>query len=70
MTLTKAFRAAIKDDKVKMNLALEIGVTYITLQRWLTKDNEKFATLKNIAAIQKITGLRQKQIFEPIKEVA
>ena len=69
MTLTKAFRAAIKDDKVKMNLALEIGVTYITLQRWLTKDNEKFATLKNIAAIQKITGLRQKQIFEPSKEV-
>jgi hypothetical protein len=63
--VTQKFREAIKNDNVKMDLAKEIGIAYPTLHRWLRNDNEKFATLKNIVAITKITGLTESEIFEP-----
>lgn len=64
MKISEKFRTAIKSEETKMLLALEIGIAYGSLQRWLIYDNEKLATLRNIAAITKVTGLVEGDIFE------
>lgn len=64
MKISEKFRTAIKSEETKMLLALEIGIAYGSLQRWLIYDNEKLATLRNIAAITKVTGLVEEDIFE------
>ena len=64
MKLSKLFLEEISTDKVRLPLCVELGVSYDTLKRWMYYDNEKFATLKVIAAINKVTGLTQDEIFE------
>lgn len=68
MTISHEFKEAIKEDSVKCRLAPEIGISYSSLIRWITKDNSKFATLPVLAAIERITGLKQDQVFEPEPE--
>lgn len=68
MTITKKFRESIKNDQIKMELAKEIGVSYGSLTRWIYYDNDKFERLSIIAAITKVTGLTQDEIF--VSEVA
>lgn len=64
MKITKKFRQAIKSGQLKMRLCLELGITQDSLYRWLLYDNEKFAHLKVIKAVTKLTGLTQEEMFE------
>lgn len=64
MNISEKLKGKLDSRTARLHLAAECGVGYSTLTRWLLYDNEKFATLKNIAAIEKITGLKQEEIFE------
>ena len=64
MKLSEKLAKALMDDKTRMLFAIEVGVSYATIRRWIYEDHSKFATLKNIAALEKITALRQDEMFE------
>lgn len=64
MKLSKKLEALLSSDNVRLPLATEMKISYSTFNRWYYNDQEKFATLKNIAAIEKITGLKQEEMFE------
>lgn len=64
MKVSQLFREKLKGTSVKADLAKEIGVAYSTIVRWYYSQNEKFANLKVIEAIKKVTGLKQEEIFE------
>lgn len=66
MKPTRLFIDKIMNSRTQQELALELEVHFVTIRRWCDKEDwEKFATLKVIAAITKITGLTQDEIFEP-----
>lgn len=64
MRLSDKLRKCLSSDTVRLPLAIELGISYNTLYRWLYQDQEKFATLKNIEAITRVTGLTQDEMFE------
>ena len=70
MALSKILREKLTSDSVKMPLALEMGVAYSTLVRWMLDDQKRFETLDNIAAIEKITGLKQEEMFDNSENAA
>ncbi|MGV4405285.1 hypothetical protein ACQ1PF_09645 [Ornithobacterium rhinotracheale] len=64
MKVSQLFREKLKGTSVKADLAKEIGVAYSTIVRWYYYKNEKFARLDVVKAIEKVTGLNEKEIFE------
>ena len=64
MKVSKKFLESLKPDRIKSLLTLELDISRSTLNRWIQVENEKFAHLKVIEAITKITGLTQEEIFE------
>lgn len=63
MIITEKLKTALSKDSTRLPLASELGVSYSTLTRWVLYDNEKLATLKVIAAITKVTGMKQEEMF-------
>ncbi|HEX8575800.1 MAG TPA: hypothetical protein VF677_05860 [Flavobacterium sp.] len=68
MRLTAKAKEKLKNDRVKMEIALELGKSYLTLRRWInTKEEEvhdNITTKRSIEAIMKHTGLKENEIFE------
>ncbi|MRM94378.1 hypothetical protein D1Z98_05140 [Riemerella anatipestifer] len=64
MQVSKRLKEKLRPDKIKSALCLELDISRSTLNRWLSKENDKIANLIVIDAINKITGLTQEEIFE------
>ncbi len=64
MILSCKFKEALKEEPARLKLALELNVSYQTIYRWYKEDPERFATLKVIAAVEKVIGLRADELFE------
>lgn len=66
MTLTAIAKEKLGKDSVKMQIALELGKSYITMRRWINYEpvHENLTKKKSIEAIMKFTGLKEEDIFE------
>lgn len=64
MRLSPLALEKLKPASIQTKIAAELGVSYSAVSKWYYQDNDKFAHLRVIKAIEKITGLKQKQIFE------
>jgi len=62
MRLTAKAKEKLKNDKVKMEIALELGKSYLTLRRWIcTKEevHDNITTKRSIEAIIKHRAERE-----------
>ncbi|MCC9071236.1 hypothetical protein LNQ49_06465 [Flavobacterium sp. F-65] len=64
MELTKVAKEKLGTDEVKMQIALELGKSYLTMRRWINKNHDNLTKTKSIEAITKFTGLKENEIFE------
>jgi hypothetical protein len=64
MTFTSQFQEKIKKDSVKMELALKLGVSYMTIIRRLKihKDDE-ITKPKYLKVLSEVTGVAENEIF-------
>ena len=72
---TQLFFAALKTERVKMNVCAEYNkknpdsnLSYSTLCRWINTSDPKLTMYPVVEAIKTVTGLTDKQIHEPKKK--
>ena len=70
MELTTKFKETVKPERVRMQIALEAGETFSTLTRWVNTKSELLTQKRILKAIEKITGLKENQIFKLEKATA
>ncbi|MEA9414367.1 MULTISPECIES: hypothetical protein [unclassified Flavobacterium] len=64
MELTKTAKEKLGTDEVKMQIALALGKSYLTMRRWINTNHDNLTKTKSIEAITKFTGLKENEIFE------
>jgi len=65
MTLTEKAKQAIKSDRVKMLICLDLNIAYGTLRRYLKQESlhPNLTKLKSLEVIKKHTGLKDNEIY-------
>jgi hypothetical protein len=67
MNLTEIAKEKLGSDAVKMQIALKLGKSYITMRRWISASpvHSNLTKKTSIEAIKEFTGLEESEIFEP-----
>jgi fluoride ion exporter CrcB/FEX len=63
MKFTDVFIERVKKQEVRMKIALEAGETFTTVSRWIKDKSELITQKRVLLAIQKVTGLKEHEIF-------
>lgn len=58
-----AIEAVKKSLPAKNRLQFELGISYLTLQRWLNDRNPKLTTAHSMKIISEETGLSQQELL-------
>lgn len=66
MDLTEIAKEKLGNDQVKMQIALKLGKSYITMRRWINTSpiHSNLTKKESIEAIKEFTGLQECEIFE------
>lgn len=68
MKISQEFRKRLAPDAKKSELCLALDISRSTLNRWMSKENEKFGRLDLLPKISKVLEITQEEMFE--KETA
>lgn len=70
MTLSKEFIEAVTSEEVRMKIGLLSETKFSTLTRWIRNSDEKLTQARMLTAIEKVTGLKAKQVYTLDKQLA
>ena len=65
MELTTELKEKLR-DKARMEIALELGISYHTFKKWIQTDHPNLTKKKTIQAILKHTEIKKENIFEAL----
>lgn len=63
MKLSRKAKKAI-NQKVKLEMAIKLGVHPNTIYNWLKTDSEKLTTKRTIETITELTGINESEMFQ------
>ena len=61
--LSEKAMLALKPDKVKMQICIDLGISYNTFRRWLKSDHEKLTIPYNAKVIMYCTKISEEELF-------
>lgn len=68
MKLTPRAKEAITES-VMLDLAKNLNKSYSTIRRWIKDDSEMLTTINTVKELEKLTKLKQNQIFEDVDKI-
>ena len=68
MELSTAVKEKLISGETKMRIALDLGISYISLSNWLRANHSNLTKLETIAAISRHTGIAQEDLFKNTAE--
>ncbi len=67
MVLTRKAKEKLAIERNKFRLCEKIGISYPTICRWISNDDEKLTLKKSIIALCEVLEMTEEQIFKTTK---